>query len=224
MRLILIRHGAVTPPRPQTYYGGTEVPLSEAGRAEAAAAAAALRGWHLDHIVSSPLSRARFGAERLAENRGLADAPELDECFREIHRGRWVGLTQEEIRARWPGDLESHAQDPQDWRGHEGESLGDLRLRVLGGRERLAGRWPGRTVALVAHLYPIRALAAEASGQGLESWESLKIPTGSITLLERNGAGWRLGLLGWKPGAETVLPGFSTEFSTGLPTSGPVAG
>lgn len=218
MRLILVRHGAVDPPRPKTFYGGTEVPLSEDGRAEATAAAGALKSWRLDHVVCSPLSRARYGAERIVEGRGLKDAPELAEHFREINRGRWVGWTQEEIRARWPGDLEAHARDAHEWRGHAGESLGDLRRRVLEGRSRLEDQWRGRVVAVVAHLYPIRALAAEASGQGLDAWESMKVPTGSITLIERTGDGWRLALLGWKPGGESVLPGFSTEFSTDLPT------
>jgi len=221
MRLILVRHGAVAPPRPQVFYGGTEVPLSEAGRAEAAAAAAALQDWPLDAVVSSPLSRARYGAERIAENRGLAGAPDLAEAFREIDRGRWLGLTKDEIRERWPGDLEAHARDPRGWRGHAGESLEDLRLRVLQGRSELEARWPGRAVAVVAHLYPIRALAAEASGLGLEAWEEMKIPTGSITLLERGRSGWRVEVLGWKPEAEKVLPRFSTEFSTDLSTKAP---
>lgn len=221
MRLILVRHGAVAPPRPQIFYGGTEVPLSEAGRAEAAAAAAALQDWTLDAVVSSPLSRARYGAERIAEGRGLTGAPDLAESFREIDRGRWVGLTKEEILERWPGDLEAHARDPHGWRGHAGESFGDLRQRVLQGRAELEQRWPDRTVAVVAHLYPIRALAAEASGLGLESWESLKIPTGSISLLERSRSGWSLRLLGWKPTAEQLFPKFSTEFSTDLSTRAP---
>jgi probable phosphoglycerate mutase len=224
MRLILVRHGAVAPPRPLTFYGGSEVPLSETGRAEAAAAAAALSSWQLDHVVSSPLSRARYGAERIAEGRGLQGAPEPAEHFREIDRGRWVGLTQDEIRERWPGDLEAHARDPRSWRGHAGESLEDLRRRVLQGRAELEERWPDRAVALVAHLYPIRALTAEATGQGLEEWESIKIPTGSITLIERTRAGWRLERLAWRPELGQVLPGFSTEFSTGSSTKGPEAG
>lgn len=211
MRLILVRHGALAPPRPETFYGGTEVPLSEAGRAEAAAAASALRSWQLDHVVCSPLSRARYGAERIAEGRGLTGAPEPAAAFREISRGRWVGLTRDEVRARWPGDLDAHARDPHGWRGHEGESFEDVRQRVVDARAQLAARWSEKVVALVAHLYPIRALAADAAGQGLEAWESLEIPTGSITLLAQTRTGWRLELLGWKPAPGAALPGFSAD-------------
>ena len=89
----------------------------------------------------------------------------------------------------------------------------DLRLRVLAGRIRLEERWFARAVAVVAHLYPIRALVAEASGQGLEAWESIRIPTGSITLMERTAQGWRLDLLGWKP-AEGQVRVLGTDVAT----------
>lgn len=206
MRLILVRHGAVQPPRPKTFYGGSEVPLSELGRAEAERAAEALRGRRLDHVACSPLSRARFGAEAVARGRGLAGAPEIFDGLREIDRGRWLGHTVEEIRERWPGDLEAHAADPEGWRGHDGESLADLRGRVLAARDALAARWPGGCVAVVAHLYPIRALAADALGRPTADWESLRAPTGSISVLTRTAAGWALELLGWQPEPEERLP------------------
>lgn len=199
MRLILVRHGEVEVPRPRTFYGGSEVPLSAAGRLEAQRAAEALRPLRLDHVACSPLSRARFGAERLAEHRALAQPLQLLDALREIHRGRWVGLTAEEIAERWPGDLDAHAADPVDWRGHEGESLADLRDRVLGARDQLARDWHGGTVAVVAHLYPIRAMVADALHRPLQDWERLKAPTGSITVLSGTPVGWVVEAVGWKP-------------------------
>ena len=207
MRLILVRHGAVEIPRPKTFYGGSEVPLSELGQEEARRAAAALRPLQLDHVVSSPLSRARFGAERIAEGRGLEGAPELFEGLREIDRGRWLGLTAEEIGLRWPGDLDAHAADLETWRGHQGESLADLRERVASARDQIVRQWHGGTVALVAHLYPIRALVAEALHRPLQDWEALKAPTGSITVLSSTAVGWVVEAFGWKPEAEEPLPG-----------------
>lgn len=202
MRLILVRHGAVRVARPRTFYGGSEVPLSAEGMREAERAAAALAGRRLDHVACSPLSRARHGAERIAAGRGLAGRPEVCEALREIHRGRWVGLTEEEIRARWPADLRAHAEDLEGWRGHEGESLGDLRDRVLGARDDLLRDWGGGTVAVVAHLYPIRALLAEALHRPLGDWERLHVPTGSITVISGTALGWVVESVGWKPEEE----------------------
>ena len=115
MRLFLIRHGAVIPPAPGALYGGSaDVPLSTAGEAEARAAAAALADVDIDHLVASPLARARYGAEQVAATRASARPPvELAEGLREIDRGRWVGLTPEVIEQRYPGDLAGHAADPR---------------------------------------------------------------------------------------------------------------
>lgn len=205
MRLILVRHGAVQVARPRSFYGGSEVPLSEDGRAEAQNAAAALAGIRLDHLACSPLSRARYGAERIAAGRQPA-APEVVEDLREIHRGRWTGRTAEEVEREWPLDLAAHAADPARWRGHQGESLGDLRDRVLAARDRLAQRHPAGVVAVVAHLYPIRALVAEALGRPFADWEALKAPTGSLSVLTATRAGWVVELFGWKPSAGEPLP------------------
>lgn len=180
------------PARAGVYYGGIEVPLSPAGREEARRVGAALRGLSLACILSSPLQRARFGAECIAAaHPGLV--PEIEPDLAEIARGRWVGLTADEVRRAFPGDLEAHAADLQGWRGHGGESLGDLRRRVLAARDRLlarAGSGDGAGLVLVSHLHPTRALLADALGLGLERWEELDVPTGSLAVLEyREGRG-----------------------------------
>lgn len=203
------------------YYGGTEVPLSDAGRAEAAAAASVLAAWRLHHVVCSPLSRARYGADLIAHGRGLAAAPEPIADLREIDRGHWVGHTEEELLAARPEELQAHRSDPEHWRGHGGESLGDLRRRVLRARDGLLERWPDQTVALVAHLYPIRSLIAEASGQPYAAWEQLKVPTGSISLMELGRDGWRVLEMGLRPAETGDLHRLSTAFSTGFSTREP---
>ena len=126
MRLYLVRHGAVSPPRPHVFYGGTDVPLSQLGQAEAKRAAQVLAGESVQRVVSSPMSRALYGAQCFLASRDELDM-EIEEDLREIDRGRWIGHTPEEIRANFPGDLEAHAEDPDHWREHGGESLGDLR-------------------------------------------------------------------------------------------------
>lgn len=188
MRLFLVRHGAVAVERPGTFYGGTEVPLSEIGREEAQEAGSALREEPLQGIYASPLSRAVFGAEAIgAHFRGLTIQQDAD--FREIGRGRWVGLTKAELEDLHPGDLPGHTEDPWEWREHGGESLEDLRVRVLGARDRILRDQPeDATVVLVSHMFPTRAILADALGLDLLEWDSLKIPTGSISLVEYAGS------------------------------------
>lgn len=193
-----MRHGAVSQTRHGSYYGGMEVPLSDEGRLEALRAAERLRAEKIDHLVCSPLERARYGAERVAEACGLGP-PRVIEGFREIDRGRWVGLLPDEIRERWPGDLEAHEADPEAWTGHGGESLGQLRDRVLAARDALLGDLAGAGVVVVSHLFPTRAMLADVLGLGPERWAELKVPTGSVSVLERRGDGrWDVLVVGEK--------------------------
>ncbi|MBC8328037.1 MAG: histidine phosphatase family protein [Planctomycetes bacterium] len=186
--MFLIRHGEVVPPAPGAFYGGTEVELSPRGRQEAASAARDLAHEDLDAVYSSPLSRARFGAEQILLGRLGLDLQVAD-GVREIDRGRWVGLTPEEVERRWPGDLEAHRRDPEAWRAHGGESLGGLRDRCLRVRDWLLEQYPEGSIALVSHLFPTRAILAASLGLPLDQWGTLRLPTGSISLVDYRQAG-----------------------------------
>ena len=50
-------------------------------------------------MFASPLSRAKYGAERIAEKHGLEVV--LDDRFKEVQRGRWLGKTREQINEVW---------------------------------------------------------------------------------------------------------------------------
>lgn len=185
MRLFLVRHGAVEPPRPGMFYGGSEVPLSLQGQEEALAAGAQLASQPIQAVYASPLSRAMFGAQAVQRQFPGLEL-KVEDGLKEIARGRWVGRTREELQREHPGDLEAHAEDPIAWRAHGGESLEDLRVRVLSVRDRILARHEGtgEAVALVSHLFPTRAILAEALGLALQEWDQLKVPTGSISLVE----------------------------------------
>ena len=185
MRVILVRHGQVQQGPKATFYGGADVPLSSLGQLEAQKAGVFLKEIRFDHIVCSPLSRARYGANQVAERQEPVFEPlESVDGFREIDRGRWFGLTQEEVLREWPGDWEAHQANLENWREHGGESIGDLRDRVLESLEILRSRWFGRTICIVSHLFPTRAMLAFGAGQDLTEWERFKIPTASISALE----------------------------------------
>jgi broad specificity phosphatase PhoE len=47
----------------------------------------------------------------------------------------------------------------------------------------------GKSVALVSHMFPTRAILADALGWSLEQWDDIEIPTASISLLEYHADG-----------------------------------
>lgn len=183
MRLFLIRHGAVAPERHGSFYGGTEVRLSPEGEKEAIEAGLQMRPEELQGVYASPLSRAQFGAKQVLGGRKMEIQTEPG--LAEIDRGRWFGHTPDEIHEKYPGDLQAHAEDPWEWREHGGESLGDLRTRVLEALQRIrAAHLDSDAVAIVSHMFPTRAIVADALGMDLPAWTQLEIPTASISLIE----------------------------------------
>jgi len=98
-RLWLVRHGETEWARMGRHTGATDIPLTEAGRAQAEAVARRLAGIPFAAVRSSPRSRA-LDTARLA---GFSDRVETDEDLVEWDYGADEGRTTEEIRAERPG-------------------------------------------------------------------------------------------------------------------------
>jgi broad specificity phosphatase PhoE/ribonuclease HI len=161
----LLRHGRTEHTPERRFSGSSDLPLSELGRADAAAAAKHLAGRGIDVIVASPLQRTRQTAEAAAEVLGVP--VEVDRDLRELDFGGWEGMTGEEARAssplafrRWWGAI--------DVRPPGGESVADVSARVARARARILERHAGKTVLLVSHVTPIKLLLAAGLGVGDE--------------------------------------------------------
>jgi broad specificity phosphatase PhoE len=141
------------------YAGLSDVPLTEVGVQQAAAAAKRLASAGLAAIVTSPLARAVRTAEEVAAATG---APvEAEEGFRETDFGAWDGLTFAEVRERWPAELTAWLADPAV-APPGGESFADVSSRVEGALRRVLAGYQGQTVLIVSHVTPIKALVAAA--------------------------------------------------------------
>jgi glucosyl-3-phosphoglycerate phosphatase len=126
---VLWRHGQTVWNAERRFQGQSDVPLDETGQAQAERAARLLAGLRPDLIVSSDLSRASGTAAALARLTGLEAM--LDKDLRERHGGCWEGLTDTEIRARYPVE---HA----NWDPPDGEPTPVVAERVAGALHRIA--------------------------------------------------------------------------------------
>ena len=129
MRLVLWRHGQTVWNAERRFQGQSDIPLDETGQAQADRAARLLAGLRPDLIVSSDLSRAAGTAAALARLTGLEVT--LDKDLRERHGGCWEGLTDTEIRVRYPAE---HAS----WNPPDGEPGPVVAERVAGALHRIA--------------------------------------------------------------------------------------
>ena len=156
---LLLRHGQTPNSVEKRYAGLSDVPLTEVGVQQAAAAGKRLASAGLTAIVTSPLLRAVRTAEEVAAATG---APvEADEGFRETDFGAWDGLTFAEVRERWPDELTAWLADPAV-APPGGESFADVSTRVTGALRRVLAGHRGQTVLIVSHVTPIKTLVASA--------------------------------------------------------------
>src|SRR6266496_3448645 len=88
---LLLRHGQTPMSVQKRYAGRSDVPLTDAGVAQAAAAAKRLAQAGIGAIVTSPLQRAVRTAEEVAAVTGVPVV--TDDGFRETVFGAWEGLT-----------------------------------------------------------------------------------------------------------------------------------
>jgi len=126
---VLWRHGQTVWNAERRFQGQSDIPLDETGQAQAERAARLLAALRPDLIVSSDLSRASGTAAALARLTGLEVA--LDKDLRERSGGCWEGLTDTEIRTRYPVE---HAS----WTPPDGEPSGAVADRVAGALLRVA--------------------------------------------------------------------------------------
>lgn len=154
-RIVLIRHGQTDWNREERLQGATDVPLNDAGRQEARAVGAHLRGegvpW--DVLVSSPLDRAVETARIIGGALGLELAgtcAELVERSFGAHEGSTLAGLEAQARERILA---------------EGEPVDAVARRGLAALRRIRAEHPGRNVLVVAHGTLIRLTVSELNGE-----------------------------------------------------------
>jgi broad specificity phosphatase PhoE len=188
-RLILVRHGETEGQSSVRYYGATDVPLSDLGRAQARDARSRIPGETFEAVWASSLSRAWESAQIIAPRHSVR----IESNFREVHFGRWEGLTRKEIEIVDPALFADWQARKPGFEFPEGEPRGDFRRRIERGLSHLrASETPSALV--VVHKGVVRTLLELVTGQTLETEMP---PLGGVIHASRNSAGiWSTGRSG----------------------------
>ncbi len=148
-RIIAIRHGETSWNVDTRIQGHLDIPLSANGRWQAQRLADALKDDPMAAIYASDLTRAWETAQYVGRAQGIEVTREIG--LRERGFGDFEGKTFAEIEALLPDQSLRWRQRDPAFSPAGGESLVDLRSRVINAAERLAAQHPGELIALVGH-------------------------------------------------------------------------
>jgi glucosyl-3-phosphoglycerate phosphatase len=182
---VLWRHGQTAWNAEHRFQGQTDIPLDPTGEAQAEFAARRLATLRPATIFSSELSRAQQTAAALARLTGLTVAPDKD--LRERFGGDWEGLSDAEIRERYPAERAT-------WNPPNGEPTPVVADRVAGALSRIADSLVDDQLAVVVgHGAALRLGIERVLGLPADGPATLgSLVNCSWSVVERRDAHWRL--------------------------------
>jgi len=182
--LIVLRHGETEWSRSGRHTGRTDIPLTAAGEAAAAALAPDLARREISAVFTSPAGRAVRTGE-LAGHIG-PDVPwpvKVDPDLQEWDYGGYEGRTTPDIQKDRPGwYLWRDGVIPGDAQ-HPGETVGQVGLRVDAVLAAARPLLADGDVALVAHGHSLRILTARYLELDPDSGRLFRLDTGTLSTL-----------------------------------------
>jgi 2,3-bisphosphoglycerate-dependent phosphoglycerate mutase len=198
MLLYLIRHGQSVGNVQGVLQGRLDLPLTEAGHAQARAIGTRLAGLPLDVIFSSPQQRAAetaaaVMAAQLARGRTPALIRDLRLC--EQFMGSREGVRLDALRAdeQARGVISLQASDEAN---HDGETAGEVRARMRSFIDERLLTAPHAQVALVGHGNALGLLLCELIDVRPQAHHPFAFSNASLASVRREGRHWRLQTLG----------------------------
>ena len=132
--IYLVRHGQTAWNKEEVFRGRTDIPLDETGLREAELAAEYFRPIHLQAIYSSPLSRARQTAQKIAQIHALEAQP-LDGII-DMSFGSWEGQSLREVEEKDGVRYRQWRDEPHLVKLPGGETLEEVRARAMAALDR----------------------------------------------------------------------------------------
>jgi len=190
-KLIIIRHGETVWNVEGKKQGQFDSPLTSLGIKQAKALAQRLTEDSFTALYASDLGRAYKTAEYIAARANHEIFPEPG--LRERNFGIFQGLTDEQIKNKYPAEYHSHLADTVNYRIPEGESLRQFYERGTACLENLTARHAGEIIAVVTHGGIIDGWFRYIFDLPLGTVRRAKLWNASINcIVHENAGGWTL--------------------------------
>jgi alpha-ribazole phosphatase len=185
LEIIIVRHGETAYNANETFRGRADVPLNETGLKQAKLLGEYLSREKIDHIYTSPLKRAVKTAEAIAVHQKLEI--KRVENLNDIDCGEWEGLTLQEVQRQYGEIYQDWLDTPEQVKIPGGESLEDVRGRVMPFVKDAVTRCREGKIALVAHRAVNKVLICALLGLDNSMFWNFKLDTGAITRFSFDG-------------------------------------
>ncbi len=176
--IILVRHGETEWNVEEIFRGRIDIELSETGIKQAELLAEYLSDVRIEAIYSSPLKRAIKTAEAIASRHRLE--VEIAPGLIDLDFGKWQGLPRTEVMEKYKESYDDWIQRPERVRMPFGESLDDVKERVMGVVSDVVAKHSG-TVVLASHRVVHKVLICALLGLGNSHFWNIKLDTCGIT-------------------------------------------
>ena len=147
--IYLIRHGETEWNREEIFRGRADISLNQTGFREAELIGEYLKGMDIHVVYSSPLSRARETARRIAQVFNLK--VQLLEGMIDMNFGRWEGRPVKEVQIHEKELYQQWIERPHLVRFPGGESLDEVRIRAMDTLESVVQAYHGNNIVIVSH-------------------------------------------------------------------------
>ena len=179
LEIVLVRHGETDWNAAEVFRGRVDVALNEVGIRQAELLGEYLSRDKIDFIYSSPLTRAVRTAEVIAKRQKLE--VNCVENLTDFDFGEWQGLSLKEVKEKYPDLYKDWIDTPEQVRIPGGESLEEVRNRVMPFVEDAVMRCGEGRIVLVSHRVVCKVLICSLLGIDNSYFPRIKIDNCGIT-------------------------------------------
>ncbi|OGP89416.1 MAG: hypothetical protein A2157_13190 [Deltaproteobacteria bacterium RBG_16_47_11] len=191
--IYLVRHGQTAWNKEEVFRGRTDIPLNETGLKEADLAGEYFRHKEIHAIYSSPLSRARQTAQKIAQFHSLEVQP-LDGLV-DMSFGSWEGHSLKEVSEKDGERYQLWKEEPHHVEFPGGETLNEVRVRAMAALKEVINGHPEKTLVLVSHRVINKVLICGILGLDNSHFWQISQDTTAINLIQHRNEKYVLSLM-----------------------------
>ena len=171
-RIYFVRHCEAEGNFYRLFHGHYDSKITQNGKIQLGYLAERFKDISYDYIYSSPINRTMRTAKAVNKYRNLDIIPY--EGLIEINGGHWENVSWKKIPELYPDEAYCWAMEPHKFAPLNGETMLQVRNRIINTTLTIANMHPGKTIVCVSHGCVIRNMLCWAKGWDIDKLNDVK--------------------------------------------------